>query len=469
MTRKSKRPADIKTDRSIPELPILDRLLPIEPIITERLAASAANDGPATDGCPASRLVRGSESTVKLTASADGQSFGHREGQAPTDRWDDPAFQWPDDSRGAVSINREYLEYERPLDTRSWSRRLLTGLLPAFLLAGLVTIAVVVFSTVVSTSEAAGAVGPTATGLQPGPLQEGSDDGGGQPSDGPLYASIGLEAKVQPALAVDGAGCLNSPAAPVAPGQAVTFCYLVTNLGTTYLTDITVADESLGLDAAELPLASGERTLGPGEQAVFYHHAVAGERAGRTESIVTAQPVDQNGEPVVDLVAPSGIGSPGGVADPSTPIPEDSPSASSTEPATTPLDESGSTALVPAEPVAPSTDQTDNSNAPNDAQGSPPGSDGSPLPADEQPAIAAAAAEPQATDVSGQTDRAGAHDDGAIPTQLAMTGVRTEPWIMVILAMGLIFIGYTAVVAYTTSTAGGRDRGHDQLDSLGFD
>lgn len=53
-------------------------------------------------------------------------------------------------------------------------------------------------------------------------------------------------------------------------------------------------------------------------------------------------------------------------------------------------------------------------------------------------------------------------------TQLAMTGNLTEPWLVVALAMGIIFIGYTVYAAYRLPAR--RDAaGHDQLDQLGFD
>lgn len=60
------------------------------------------------------------------------------------------------------------------------------------------------------------------------------------------------------------------------------------------------------------------------------------------------------------------------------------------------------------------------------------------------------------------------------PTELAMTGVTTEPWILVLIATGLIFFGYTLVAA-VRDPAGGpgpeerSTQGHALLDALGFD
>lgn len=62
---------------------------------------------------------------------------------------------------------------------------------------------------------------------------------------------------------------------------------------------------------------------------------------------------------------------------------------------------------------------------------------------------------------------------GSQATALAMTGVPTEPWILVGLATGLIFFGYTVVVAFRRPSAHragpGEAAGHAQLDALGFD
>lgn len=253
----------------------------------------------------------------------------------------------------------------------------------------------------------------------------------------PMYASVGLEAMVQPALAVDGAGCLASPAAPVAVGQAATFCFLVTNLGTTDLTDVRLTDPQLGLVNAELPIASGEPTLRPGDQVVLYHHTVAGERPEAVGSIVSARPVDQAGNPISNLIAPTGV--------------------------------AGSGAITPAGALT----ATDGDGA------AVAGTDGV-----LTPGSAAEVVEVPATRANGVADPADgsavAESDEAAPKQLAMTGVRTEPWILVLLAMGLIFTGYTAFVAFnghSPSVPGrpsrpghfGEPSGHSQLDSLGFD
>jgi hypothetical protein len=248
-------------------------------------------------------------------------------------------------------------------------------------------------------------------------------------SDGeaPIYASVGLEAKVQPALAVDGAGCLASPASSVAVGQAATFCFLVTNLGTTNLTELRVTDPQLGLVNADLPMASGQPMLQPGDQAVLYHHAVAGERSDQVNSIISARPVDGEGNPISNLIAPTGIATPGAVG-----VPPSAPQAALEQPTAGALSTAES---APAEMV-------------------------------EVPATRA-----NGTDLTAQPGQVASASEAAepAPTQLAMTGIRTEPWILVVLAMGLIFTGYTAYTAFVGATRRGEVRGHDHLDFLGFD
>ena len=198
----------------------------------------------------------------------------------------------------------------------------------------------------------------------------------------------------------------------------------MTNLGTTSLTNLRVTDPQLGLVDAELPVASGPSILGPGEQAMLFHHAVAGERTEQVNSIISAQPVDAAGNPVEDLASPTGVDSPGAVGVPaSTPPAADSAAAAVTTSASEGMTE------VPA----------------TRANGEVHASDG---------------ATPAATAVA---------ESDETPTELAMTGVRTEPWILVILALGLILIGYTAYTAFSRPV--GRDllRGHALLDRLGFD
>ncbi len=82
------------------------------------------------------------------------------------------------------------------------------------------------------------------------------------------------------------------------------------------------------------------------------------------------------------------------------------------------------------------------------------------------PAVSAPADPAAAVPVPVAVDRV------AAPTALAMTGVRTEPWVLVGLATGCIFVGYTAVAAFRRPAhraTPGEPSGHAQLDALGFE
>ena len=97
MTKQSKRPADITTDRYGSELPILDRLLPLDSI-PDGPASIESSDGPA-----------GNQTDIFV------ESSGPAESAAPA----------------TVSMNSQCLEYDQPSIGLSWGRRVLGALLPA--------------------------------------------------------------------------------------------------------------------------------------------------------------------------------------------------------------------------------------------------------------------------------------------------------------------------------------------------
>ncbi len=257
-------------------------------------------------------------------------------------------------------------------------------------------------------------------------------------------AAIGVEVKIQPALAVDGAGCANAgdqSVAGVATGQPATYCFVVTNEGTTHLDDVTITDGPLGLDSVSLPRVDGQGPIAPGDQAVFYHHGSVAERSSEDATVATARPIGVDGGPVDGLISA---------------------------------------------PVA-------------TAQSL--GEDGPTL--DEAPAVLAnvAAEEPtsapiEAPDAPVSANSAGDEPMESLtepPAQLALTGMVTEPWVLVIFAMAFIFVGHTIYVAFAQQNGRrgpvqGRtqdhqvqdvavtdreirdvSRGHSQLDALGFD
>ena len=262
-----------------------------------------------------------------------------------------------------------------------------------------------------------------------------------QTGDQPAFAAIGLGLGVVPAVAVDGAGCEqavanggNSPG----PGESATFCFAVTNTGTVDVTDISITDGRVGLVDAVLPRADGPEVLAPGQQVIFYHYATVEPGAGGGSARATARPA-VDGAPKDDPgLEPAMAEAAADVIEGAEPAPEEPEAAgASTGSATSPADMPDGEAADPA-PV-PETTPT--------AESQPTGSAIGPLESDQA------------------------------PTALAMTGMPTEPWSLVVLAMGLIFFGYTAVSAFREPSPQrdglrgrtGESAGHEQLDALGFD
>ncbi len=270
----------------------------------------------------------------------------------------------------------------------------------------------------------------------------------------PLYAAVGLEASIRAAIAVDGAGCTTpDPASASAPaaGAAATFCFIVTNLGRTGLTDVTFSDERLGLLDAVLPRANGPAVLQPGERAVYYYHSVIDQRPAGTPSTVKARAVDGDGAPLAGLIDPSGSGSSdgaviAGAAAGAGPQVGGKLIEAETPPvmAAAEQPQAQQSTAQPAQPQQPSAQQ----------------------PAARPPTAQQA---PQTTEGVAATTTGDELVETVAVTQLAHTGTVTEPWVLVILSMGLIFIGYTLYAAFQRRPHHDEPCGHDQLDSLGFD
>ncbi len=277
---------------------------------------------------------------------------------------------------------------------------------------------------------------PTSTPASDGSTDDSTEAAVGENDSlgGAEVAAVGVEVKIQTALAVDGAGCTDAPdqsEAGVTTGQPATYCFVVTNEGTTHLDDVTITDQPLGLESASLPRVDGQGPIAPGDQAVYYHHGSVPERASDDATVATARPIAADGGPVEGLI--------------SAPV---ATAASS--------DQDGPTKdEAPAVLANVSPDES------------------APVPAadDPTPATSATGDEP----VESLTEP---------PAQLALTGMVTEPWVIVVFAMAFIFIGYTVYAAFAQQSgpsrsddggrrngAKGRDgnQGHSQLDALGFD
>ena len=304
------------------------------------------------------------------------------------------------------------------------------------------------------------AADPTDPGLDPGDgggdaPAESADDaagetaGGGEPGDDqangeatraaaePVLPRIDLATAVVPAASVGGAGCEaalagasgSTTADPTAPSGQATFCFAVTNIGATPVSGVAISDPRAGLVDARLARASGPDVLGPGERAVFYHHTTPAPGVADATVRASARAVDGvSGDAVqetaVETPAPAVQETPGAIEAAGPP----------------PI---GGAAAEPAEPI----DSVDPVEAPSAGA------------ARTQPPAASAAPTPERVETA--------------PATLAMTGVPTEPWLLVGLATGLIFFGYTAVAAYRRPGAHqaevDQSSGHRQLDALGFD
>ena len=82
-------------------------------------------------------------------------------------------------------------------------------------------------------------------------------------------------------------------------GDEATVCYVISNTGNAALADIEVSDDALDLDPADLIAVSGDptRPLAPGESVVVAVEVTLDESV-RPVGSVTAQPVDDDGEPL---------------------------------------------------------------------------------------------------------------------------------------------------------------------------
>jgi hypothetical protein len=102
-------------------------------------------------------------------------------------------------------------------------------------------------------------------------------------------------------------------------GNAITYCFVVTNEGDTYLDDIDLDDNDLGIDEADMILLSGDDTqpLPPGESLVYYYETTilmdlvnwASVEANPTEAdgtdFVGIFPITDTDDAKVDQVSPN--------------------------------------------------------------------------------------------------------------------------------------------------------------------
>ncbi|MEZ4656626.1 MAG: SdrD B-like domain-containing protein [Caldilineaceae bacterium] len=101
-----------------------------------------------------------------------------------------------------------------------------------------------------------------------------------------------------------GASCPGDIAVTGANGDNITYCFVVTNVGDTYLGSITVVDAPLGIDQTDMTRLSGTTPLAPGAKLVYYYQTTI---TGNLQNTATTkgQPTDQNGVVLPNLPEPS--------------------------------------------------------------------------------------------------------------------------------------------------------------------
>jgi uncharacterized repeat protein (TIGR01451 family) len=101
-----------------------------------------------------------------------------------------------------------------------------------------------------------------------------------------------------------GASCPGVESVTGANGADVTYCFRVTNTGTTYLDSITINDPGLGITQADMTLLSGLTRLAPGESLVYYYETVINGDLVNTAS-TSGNPTDAEGIPLPGLDDPT--------------------------------------------------------------------------------------------------------------------------------------------------------------------
>lgn len=127
-----------------------------------------------------------------------------------------------------------------------------------------------------------------------------------------IYLTI-TEATTQPAIRVevtaypghdDGVACPGTPGISTDRDTELTMCFEIINVGDTDLTTITLRDPILDLDLEDLTevLGTTDDVLEPGESIVLAA-GITAERRLRTQTNVTAQPIDEDEAPIGRTVA----------------------------------------------------------------------------------------------------------------------------------------------------------------------
>jgi hypothetical protein len=101
-----------------------------------------------------------------------------------------------------------------------------------------------------------------------------------------------------------GAGCPGVESVTGANGDPVTYCFEVTNTGDTYLDDITIEDDALGIDETQVTWLRGSTPLAPGASLVYYYEGTINDdlvNKAKTQGI----PTDAEGNDLPCLANPT--------------------------------------------------------------------------------------------------------------------------------------------------------------------
>ena len=132
---------------------------------------------------------------------------------------------------------------------------------------------------------------------------------------------------VQPAIEIQktvylghdgGASCPGTRSLLVASEIEATFCFAATNTGNTYLNDITMVDDILGITEEDMTLLSGSLPLAPGDTLVYYYETTVAQSMENTVK-TCGKSTDEYGAEVPNVDAPCADGTAEIIINPSIP------------------------------------------------------------------------------------------------------------------------------------------------------
>ena len=115
-----------------------------------------------------------------------------------------------------------------------------------------------------------------------------------------------------------GASCPGTNTLLIASEIAVTFCFAATNTGNTYLNDITMVDDILGITEEDMILLSGSLPLAPGDTLVYYYETMVDQNMENTVK-TCCKPTDEYGAEVPNVDDPCAVATAEISTDPSIP------------------------------------------------------------------------------------------------------------------------------------------------------